>query len=275
MEVTRGTAVIEGLSLATSRGRVACVRAANGTIFVGSIQSRYSRLGSIPFLRGLYLWFGPGTSDMLWATQTPPPEELPADMKRNPISPFVTAAWVHGLPLFGLYFSARSLGPSSWETQLAVCAIQLAIYALYMLVIPRVFVALHRVFQYAGAMKMAMWQVAAPKTSLRDHPTWHWRSFTVSVTLVLLLIAVGAAVVLPHLRPGYLVTLGVRVALLPVAIPLADEFQRVLTKWGHGAIMRVLFAPLVAVDLLASRTPDEAILEVAEVCLSKLRALES
>lgn len=275
MEVTRGSAVIEGISLASLHWRAAAVRVANGTIFVGSTQSRYSRMASLPFLRGLYLWFGPGSTDMLWATQTPPPEELPPEMKRNPISRFMTAAWVHGLPLLGLYFFARSLGPSSWQTQLAVFAIQLAIYALYMLIIPRVFVALRRVFQYAGAMKMAMWQAGAPKTSLRDHPTWHWRSFTISVALVLLLIAVGSGLVLPHLPARYLVTLAVRVALLPLAIPLADEFQRLLTKWGHSTVLRVLFAPLVAIDLLASGKPDEPMLEVAEVCLSKLRALET
>jgi uncharacterized protein YqhQ len=271
MEVTRGSAVLEGIAIASRRWRVAAVRR-DGTIYVATAPARFQAIRGIPFLRGLVASFIESPTELQWSgTQTTPlPEQLPPTGIRSPFAMFMMLAWAHGLPQLALYRFVHD----PWAFQGAALAIQLAVFLLYLRFIQRV-KGMERVFQYAGAFKKALWQLRAPGTTLRDHPRWHWHGSPVTVALGLAIVAALAGVVLPRLALGGWGTLLVRIGLTPIGFALADEIQRVLTKLGHGAAMRILFAPLVFIDRVGTGEPDDEMLEVASACAEKLRSLES
>jgi uncharacterized protein YqhQ len=269
MEVTRGSAVLEGVAIASRRWRVAAVRR-DGTIFVATAPARFQTVRGIPFLRGLVTSFIESPTELQWSgTQGAAlPEQLPPTGIRSPFAMFMMLAWAHGLPQLALFRVARD----SWAFQGAALALQLVVFLLYLRFIQRV-TGMARVFQYAGAFKKALWQLSAPGTTLRDHPRWHWRGSPIMVALGLAIVAALAGLVLPRVALGGWQTLFLRIGLTPIAFAIAEEIQRVLTKLGHG-VARVLFAPLVFIDRVGTGEPDDGMLEVASVCAEKLRALD-
>lgn len=273
MEVTRAAAVLDGVALVSRHWRVAAVRRGD-VIVVSSAPARFPGIRAIPVLRGLFAYFIESPTELNWsATEPTPPEQLPPNGFRSPVSLFMMLAWAHGLPQLALHFVARSLTRDSWGFQATVLAIQVLVVLLYLHYMPRVRGA-DRLFRYAGAFKKLLWQLDAPRTSPTDHPRWHWRSSNITIVLALAIVAALGGVVLPHLAVGGWGTLLVRIGLTPLAFGIADEIQRVLARLGHGPVMRVLFAPLVLVDRFGTHEPDEAMLEVASACAAKLRALE-
>lgn len=275
MELTRASALIEGIAVATRKWRVAAVRREQG-IFVGTAPARFAAIRAVPFLRGLFVHFVEAPGELQWSATAPgpPPEQLPRNGWRSPFAIFMMLAWAHGLPQLALHFAAPSIATASWTFQVAVLAIQLAVFLLYLRLIQRV-KGMSRVFQYAGAFKKALWQLRSPRPELRDQPGWHWHSSTIAVALSLAMVAVAAGELLPRLSLGGWTTLFVRVGLTFLAFSAANEIQIVLTKLGPSLPVRVLFAPLLLVDRIGTGTPDDEMLEVANACIAKLRALES
>ena len=56
MELTRASALIEGIAVATRTWRVAAVRREQG-IVVGTAPARFAGIRAVPFLRGLFVHF--------------------------------------------------------------------------------------------------------------------------------------------------------------------------------------------------------------------------
>jgi len=275
MDVTRGGALVEGIALASRRWRVVAARQ-EGLIFVATREARFERIRRIPVFRGL-VSFLESPTDLAWSAlvadpDNPPSEspELPEYGWRSPIGVVLALLAAHGLPTAAVYGLARSLPFSSAPFQAAVFAIQLVVFIVYIRLVARFATTVNRVFGYAGAFKMALWQMTHPRASLREHPRWHWQSFTITIAIGL----AGTAAVVPHLDLGGPTSVLARVALTPFAIAIAEELQRGLTKLGHGPATRIVFAPLKLVDQLCTGVPDDGMLEVAAVCLAKLTALE-
>jgi uncharacterized protein YqhQ len=274
MEIRRGGALLEGIALESTRWRVAVARR-GGIIYVATASVPTSSARALPFVRALHMSLVENPTELAWSAEVMegaahPSEELPPPTRKGVGSNVMLLLSANGLPTAAIYGLTQWLPLPPSTFQAAVFALQVIVFTAYLSLVPRLS-GIDRLFRFNGAFKKALWQMSHPKASLAEQPTWHWRSSFVGWVLALGLVATITMFV-P--LAGFMTVL-VRIALTPFALAVAYEVQRLMTALGHGTAMRVLFAPLVFLDRFCTHEPDAEMLEVANVCVKKLQALET
>ena len=144
----------------------------------------------------------------------------------------------------------------------------------YLAIIGRI-PSIKRLFAYHGAEHKAIncleaggpVEVASVRTASRLHPRCG-TGFLVVVALVSVLVFVPLAVF------PLLVRVVLQILLVPVVAGIAYEGIRGLARIRHTTVGRVLLWPVLATQLLSTREPDDAQIEVSITALEAARALD-
>jgi len=158
--------------------------------------------------------------------------------------------------------------------------IRLALFIGYIAAIGRI-AEIRRVFQYHGAEHMTIHAYEAGQpidvNSVRRFPKEHTRcgtSFLLVVVLVALLTFFIFDVVVDE---GLIVRTLSRVVLMPVVASVSYEVLRFGARFGTNPLVKLMFAPNIALQALTTKEPEDSQIEVAiasfEAVLEQTNAL--
>jgi uncharacterized protein YqhQ len=132
---------------------------------------------------------------------------------------------------------------------------------------------IRRVFQYHGAEHKTIYAYEAglPLTleNVRKQSTLHPRCGTTFLIVVILVSIVLGSIVTPLVLPNVegllaqVLTLGVRIALLPLIAAVSYELQRLSARYCTVGPLRVLLWPGFLFQKITTREPDDAQIEIA------------
>jgi uncharacterized protein YqhQ len=278
-----GQAVIEGV-LMRGRDRYAvAARRPNGEIVVCTdvLRSRvYTRsVWRRPFLRGvagLYETIHLGMRALQWSAIVQLGEE--AQIGEGAIRGAMVASLVFALALFiGVPLLLGGLlhrGTQSISSVLIEGVIRAVILVGYLLLIgwlPNV----RRLFQYHGAEHMAINALESGDTVDVDHvrgrSRLHPRCGT-GFLVVVALVSVGVYAPLGLLPTA--VRIVCQIALVPLVAAVSYEVIRALIRIRDTVAGRISLAPVLGAQLLSTRPPDDAQIEVAIAALDAARTGE-
>jgi uncharacterized protein YqhQ len=277
-----GQAVIEGVLMRGPGEYAVATRRPDGTITIcrDVLRSRLYTGGfwRLPFVRGvaglgemLHL----GMRAMQWAANVQLGEEaeITAGTMRATIgfSMVFALLMVIGLPL--LAGSVLHSGDVHSVTRIVIEGVARAAILLGYLVLIGLIASVHRVFEYHGAEHKAIncfeqgdpLDVEHVRNSSRLHPRCG-TGFIVVVALV------STIVFAPLVVFPIWVRVLLQIALVPVVAALSYESIRALAKIRHTTVGRVLLAPILGAQLLSTREPSAAQMEVAIAALDAVRA---
>jgi uncharacterized protein YqhQ len=279
-----GQAVLEGVLMRGRSHYAVAARRPDGEIAVRRdiLKSRVytSRAWSRPFLRGvagLYETLHLGMRAPQWSATVQLGEE--AELGAGPMRAAMLVALVFALLLFiGTPLLLTSLlrrGHSQSVTSVLIeGVIRGIVLLLYLLVIGRIR-NIKRLFQYHGAEHKAINCLesgnAVLVSNVRPASRLHPRCGTGFLVVVALVSAIVFA-------PLGLLSTGVRIAcqivLIPLVAAVSYEVIRGLARIRHTTAGAVLLAPVLGTQLLTTREPDDAQIEVAITALDAARSGE-
>lgn len=284
-----GQAVIEGVMMRSRTCLSVAVRRPDGQIAVreGPVTSRIStsKLWQLPGLRGVVTLvesLSLGYSALHFSADQQLSEE-----DRNSqagasgglatlISIAVALGLFIALPqlltggagrLFGFQFAVQDA-----RFHMITGAFKLLVFSLYLLGISRI-PEVRRVFQYHGAEHKTIYtyEQGLPLTveNVRSQSTLHPRCGTTFLIVVIVISVIVGAVATPLLLPnvtGWLaqvLTLLLRIALLPLIAAISYELQRLSARYCTTGPLRFLLLPGYAFQKITTREPDDTQLEIA------------
>jgi uncharacterized protein YqhQ len=285
-----GQAVIEGVMMRGQKAFAVAMRAPEGNIVVHTekLADIYrSKITKIPFLRGvILLWdaLGLGMRALTLSANTQTGE----DEKLEGPALYLTLglSLVFGIGLFFLLPTSVGGGVEYWLTQsgltyaywlgnLAEGVLQLLLLIGYIWAIGFM-PDIKRVFQYHGAEHKTInaYEAGAELTpeNVAKFPIEHPRCGT-AFLLTLVLFSIILFSLLGPL-PFYLRILS-RIAFIPVLAGIAVEYIRWTANHLSNPIVRMLIKPNMALQLLTTRPPDLAMLEVAIQSFQSMRKAET
>jgi uncharacterized protein YqhQ len=283
-----GQAVIEGVMMRGQKAYAVAMRAPDGNIVVHTekLADVYrSKITKIPFLRGvILLWdaLGLGMRALTLSANTQTGE----DEKLEGASLYLTL----GLSLafsIGLFFllpagiggwAEHALAQTTsalWLGNLIEGVLRLLLLIGYIWAISFM-PDIRRVFQYHGAEHKTInaYEAGAELTpeNVAKYPIEHPRCGTAFLlTLVLLSILVFTA--LGPMPIGW--RLATRVLFIPILAGISVEYIRWTANHLSNPIVKMLIKPNLALQLLTTRTPDLAMLEVAIQSFQSMRKAET
>lgn len=285
-----GQAVIEGVMMRGQKAFAVAMRAPDGNIVVHTekLADIYrSKITKIPFLRGvILLWdaLGLGMRALTLSANTQTGE----DEKLEGPALYLTLglSLVFGIGLFFLLPTSVGGGVEYWLTQsglsyaywlgnLAEGVFQLLLLIGYIWAISFM-PDIKRVFQYHGAEHKTInaYEAGAELTpeNVAKFPIEHPRCGT-AFLLTLVLFSIILFSLLGPL-PFYLRVIS-RIVFIPVLAGIAVEYIRWTANHLSNPIVRMLIKPNLALQLLTTRTPDLAMLEVAIQSFQSMRKAET
>ncbi len=277
-----GQAVIEGVLMRGPRHYAVAARRPDGSITVLSerLRSRVytGRPWSLPLFRGaasLWEMLALGMRALQWSANV----QLGEDAELTPGAMRVTigVSLVFGLGLFiGLPLLASSLihrgAPQSVGSVLIEGAARAVILVGYLLLVGTS-KSVRRVFEYHGAEHKAInclesgapVEVGNVRLASRLHPRCG-TGFLVVVALVSVIVFIPLGWLYWPLR------VACQIALIPLVAGVAYEAIRGLARIRHTRFGRIALGPVLAAQLLTTREPDDAQIEVSIAALGAARA---
>jgi uncharacterized protein YqhQ len=278
-----GQAVMEGVMMRGEHEWAVCVRSPSGELVVHreplpAVVYR-SRVLKWPFLRGLtVLWdaLGLGVRALTWSADVALGEEEDVSFSGPLAWTTVAASLVLGiglfflLPMFVISLLDRSIA-SPFVSNLAEGGVRLGMFLAYLWLVGFI-PDIRRVFAYHGAEHKTIngYDSGAPlePTSISRYSRAHTRCGT-SFLLIVLLIFVVIATIMG--RPPLLLRLLSRIALIPIVAGVSYELLRISARfYERSALVRVLFAPGLALQRLTTREPDADMLDVSITALKEI-----
>lgn len=280
-----GQAVIEGVMMRGARVCSIAVRAPDQSIVVETkpLKGLYlSRIGKLPFLRGLLLLGDAlilGMQALTFSAKVQAAEEA-EKIEGVPLTVTMLGSMTIGVAVFFLFPAGvahafeRWASLNSWSTNLLEGLIRLSLLIAYIWAIgwmPDV----RRVYGYHGAEHMtinafeagAPLQVDVVAQFPREHPRCGTAFLlTIVVLSALIFTAIGPLPLIPRLAS--------RILLVPVLAALAYEYIRMTSKFIDHPLARLLAAPNLALQSLTTRKPDGGMIEVAIASFKAMRESE-
>ncbi|MGC8763063.1 MAG: DUF1385 domain-containing protein [Acidobacteriota bacterium] len=287
-----GQAVIEGVLMRLPESYAVAVRDPRGTVQVKKDrlpEAARGRLGNLPLVRGSVILFRAlllGISALNYSAEVAMSEEEGTG-KSGPASTLslvltVVLSLAAGvllffyLPLFATELISRhwGLAQTSLGFNLVDGALRVAVFLLYILAISLA-KDIRRVFAYHGAEHKAVFtweaQEALTVENARRHPRLHPRCGT-SFLLFVMVVSILVFALVPHAAPFWVKAL-VRLLFLPLIAGISYELIRFTAKFPRSPWVKPLLWPGLAFQLLTTREPDDAMLEVALRALTEARDL--
>lgn len=276
---------MDGVMMRGLHQATVAVRAPDGSIVFQDRAlnaERRTAWARIPFLRGIQL-LGDALLIGMWALSFSSNASAGAQDEQltrrqmtvlASISIGMAIGLFYVLPLLVASFVGNVLGWSIVARELLDGLLRLLIFVGYLLLIRRSR-DIRRVFAYHGAEHKAVnaYEAGAPLTvaGVRPFTLIHPRCGT-SFVLVLLLISVVVFAPLGGLPFG--LRLVSRVVLVPLIAGLGYELLRLSARNYHRRWVRALVAPTLAMQHLTTEPPDDGMIEVAILALSRVLAAD-
>jgi uncharacterized protein YqhQ len=279
-----GQAVVEGVLMRGRRHYAVAARRPDGRIIVYSdlLRSRVytSHFWALPFMRGvagLVEMLHLGMRALQWSVRVQLGEEVQLSagtMRATMVGSFIFAiALFIGAPLGinALLHRAPVQSVTGVLVEGAIRAVILVAYLLLIGLLPNI----ARLFQYHGAEHKSINALEAGDPVDVSHVTRASRlhprcgtGFIVVVALVSIVVFAPLGFLQPALR------IVCQIALVPVVAAISYEVIRALTRIRHTTFGRLALVPVLSAQLLSTREPDPAQIEVAIAALDAARAAE-
>lgn len=241
-----------------------------------------SRLGTLPFVRGLaLLWdaLGLGMKALMWSANVALEDEAEEgeDVKFEGVAAWGTVAisltlgvgLFFVLPLLIVHWLDQSIA-SPFISNLVEGIIRLIFLLGYIVAIGRM-EDIKRVFSYHGAEHKTIHahEAGAPLTPARVKPfsTLHPRCGT-GFLLVVVVVSILVFALLG--RPPILLRIASRIVLIPVIAGISYEIIRFGAEHYGNSLVRLLIMPSLMLQKLTTNEPSDDMLEVAIVALERV-----
>jgi uncharacterized protein YqhQ len=282
-----GQAVIEGVMMRAPSCMSVAVRRPDGSIAVreGPLRAKlltgpYSK---IPGLRGMIMLvesISLGYGALRFSAEQQMSEEERKAARESGSAMWISLAFALGLFMLlpqGLASGVSRLIGADWDLtspmfHAVTGGFKLLVFTLYITLIS-LLPDVRRVFQYHGAEHMTIfaYEAGLPLTvaNVRAQSRLHPRcgtTFLVVVIAVSIVLGAGAApLLLPNVKGpvGWVLTLLLRIALLPLIAAISYELQRLSARFCTTGPLRLLLLPGFLFQKITTREPDDAQLEVA------------
>jgi uncharacterized protein YqhQ len=277
-----GQAVIEGVMMRGSKALAVAVRDPKGNIVIHTEPVNAALyagpLSRIPFLRGLsMLWdaLGLGMRSLMYSANVAA-GEVGVEFKGPLAWGTMAFSLIFGL---GIFFLAPKWISTAFEGSIGHLGsavvegiVRLLIFVGYIGLIGRM-EDIRRVFAYHGAEHKTINAYEAhldlTVENVQKQSVQHPRCGTAFLlTVVVLSIFVFAPLNMAGLP--FVVSLMLRLLLLPVLAMLSYEFIRFSARNSQHRVMQAIIAPNLAMQLLTTRQPDDSMVQVAIAALKKV-----
>ena len=281
-----GQALIEGVMMRSKRYMVLCVRKPNSNEILTNVENinpiadKHKLLG-LPFLRGivtLFETFYLGMKGLLFSANAALEEEGENSVKFGYKELAVVGAGALGIIALFLvvpFLLAGLLGLTGLLFNVLEALIRLAMFILYLALIAS-WGEFRRVLQYHGAEHKAInayeagvpLEIANVKRFSRLHP----RCGT-SFLFIVVIISIVLFSIMPS--ADYVLRFAYRILLIPVIASMSYELLRFSGKYRNSAVIKVLTAPGLAIQLLTTKEPSDDMLEVSVKAVREVTKLST
>lgn len=276
---------MEGVMMRGLHQATVAVRAPDGSVVFQDRPlnaARRTLWARLPILRGIQM-LGDALVIGMWAisfsANASTGEDEPPLTRRQMIGLTITSIamaiglfWV--VPLLVAALGQRLLGLGILAREVIDGVLRLLILIGYIVLMRRL-PDVHRMFSYHGAEHKAVnaYESGAPLTveKVRPFTLIHPRCGT-SFLLVLVLISV--VIFAPLGQLPFALRLLSRILLVPVIAGIGYEFLRLSARFYHKRWVRMLLAPTLALQRLTTNEPDDSMIEVAILALSRVLAAD-
>jgi len=284
-----GQAVIEGVMMRAPGCLSVAVRRPDDSIVVreGPMTSKLakSKLWKLPFFRGvatLVESLSVGYGALRFSAEQQLTEEERAEAGEGKGMMVITTLIALGLFMAAPQAAAEGvsrllgveLAVDQWQFHALTGGFKLLIFTLYLFAISRL-PDVRRVFQYHGAEHKTIfaYEQGLPLTveNVRKQSTLHPRCGTTFLIVVIFVSVIAGTIVTPLFMPEWatgrfeqnLITLAVRIALLPPVAAMSYELQRLSARYCTTGPLQVLLWPGFLFQKITTREPDDSQLEIA------------
>jgi uncharacterized protein YqhQ len=293
-----GQAVIEGVMMRAPSCMSVAVRRPDGSIAVreGPLRAKlltgpYSK---VPGLRGMVMLvesISLGYGALRFSAEQQMSEEERKANSESGSAMWISLAFALGLFMLlpqGLASGASRLLGADWDLtspmfHAVTGGFKLLVFTLYITLIS-LLPDVRRVFQYHGAEHMTIFAyeaglpltVANVRAQSRLHPRCGTTFLVVVIVVSIVLGAFSAPLLLPNVKGavGWVLTLLLRIALLPLIAAISYELQRLSARFCTTGPLRLLLLPGFLFQKITTREPDDAQLEVAISAMEVARVRE-
>jgi uncharacterized protein YqhQ len=285
-----GQALIEGVLMRGRDAVAVAIRHPDGSIVTATegLDSplHRSRYGRLPFVRGLIVLYDTLVVGFRWLTRsaTVAASGEGVELGRGSVAIMIVVAVGLGigifllLPLLLAQLTIRgpfagALAPISGGSPVIEHflegGLRLFIFVGYLLLISRA-PDVRRVFRYHGAEHMTIHALEhgdpLTRDAIRRYPTAHPRCGTEFI-LVVVVVSIFAFSLLAG--QSLVVSIAGRVAFIPVIAAVSYELLRFGAKHRSNPLIRAIFMPGIWLQLITTRQPDEAMIDVAIVSMEQ------
>ena len=275
-----GQALIEGVMMRSGETMVMCVRQPDQEIAtfhltVNNITKKNKLLG-LPFVRGIAMLFETmyfGVKAMMQSANVALEDE--EFTLWDYVLLLVMLLVMNGLFIAIPYVMTNYLGLNGLLFNVVESVIRLGLFMGYLFTISQ-WGEVARVFQYHGAEHKAINAYEGGSNmeinDVAKYPRLNPRCGT-SFMFFTVLTSIALFALIP--RTNYLLSLGYRLALIPVIAGVSYELLKLSDKYRNSALMKMLIAPGLWFQRLTTKEPTEDMLEVAVKALQEVKAQES
>jgi uncharacterized protein YqhQ len=293
-----GQAVIEGVMMRAPKCLSVAVRRPDGSIAVreGPLRAKLltGPLSKVPGVRGVIMLLESlslGYGALRFSAEQQMTEEERKKAGEGGGTALISVAFALGLFILlpqGLTTGLAKLLGAEWNLQSPMFhavtgAFKLAVFTSYLALISR-FEEVRRVFQYHGAEHKTIFAYEAGLplnlANVRKQSTLHPRCGTTFLVIVIAVSILLGATATPLLLPkaqgtsGWILTLLLRVLLLPFVAAISYELQRLSARFCTTGPLRVLLYPGFLFQKITTREPDDTQLEIAIAAMEVARVRE-
>jgi len=277
-----GQALIEGVMMRSGETMVMCVRQPDQEIAtfhltVNNITKKNKLLG-LPFIRGIAMLFETmyfGVKAMMQSANVALEEEDEEFTLWDYVLLLVMLLVMNGLFIAIPYVLTNYLGLNGFLFNVVESLIRLGLFMGYLFTISQ-WGEVARVFQYHGAEHKAINAYEGGSNmeinDVAKYPRLNPRCGT-SFMFFTVLTSIALFALIP--RTSYLLSLGYRLALIPVIAGVSYELLKLSDKYRDSALMKMLIAPGLWFQRLTTKEPTEDMIEVAVKALQEVKAQES
>jgi len=276
-----GQALIEGVMIRSHKHLVICVRQPNNEILthieeINSLSEKHWVL-RLPFLRGIIALFETlylGVKGIFFSANATLDEEEEFTYKEFLIT-IVMALVLASFFLIVPFLLTALLNLRGLVFNIVEAIVRLTFFLLYLALVS-MWGEFRRILQYHGAEHKAINAHEAGSSlnvsDIKKFPRLHSRCGT-SFIFVVVFVSILLFSLMPDL--GFTARLAYRLVLVPAIGAISYELLKLSDKHKDSAIMRFLTIPGLAFQRLATKEPDDDMVEVAAKAVMEIRRLSS
>ena len=275
-----GQALIEGVMMRGRDAIAVALRSPDGTIIVADerLDTGFHKnaISRAPFIRGLVILYETLFVGTRWLIRSASvqAEEEGVELGKGSVAIMLGVTAVIGVGLFfllplGVASVAAGTSDNPFLQHIIEGLVRVVLFIGYLAVLSRT-PDVSRTFQYHGAEHMSIHTLEAGLPlrieNVRKFPTAHPRCGTEFLVVVVLLSIVAFSLI-GRLSPVMMI--GSRILLIPVIAAVGYELLRLGARFRSNPVVRVVMWPGMLVQMITTKQPTDAMIEVAIVALEE------